>query len=325
MADKKRFFIKPQGLMVLTGIIVILALITINIFFKSPKVISKPRLPKGNLTQFFENLMIREGGLYTLVGTKPITEFDIESSYKHTEENIRESYEELKAFLKKADKEKNLPEDERKAFNLYNLTLPSFAEYKEEWDKQRDFLGPKELWEEWNKSSRELDPKFRLFSKMFGEVEAGFFVNIPNLVYTLHHYKKDFCERIYMEFDPNEVVFQIGDETSIFWKKVFQDHFLLGLILGYGERSSYLFDWGEKHLKSIKNDRKHFFYVEDRQVINLMGKPSLEVPDLLWPVFFHFGITDLMRLYYELEREKIIEYFQEKNFTETTLKILTGH
>ena len=160
---------------------------------------------------------------------------------------------------------------------------------------------------------------------MFGEVEAGFFINIPSLVYALHYYKKDFCERLHMEFDPNEVVTQIEDETSIFWKKVFQDHFLLGLILGYGERSSYLFDWGEKHLKSIKKDRRHFFAAKDRQDIHLMRKPDLEVSDLLWPAFFHFGVTDPMRIYYELEREKILEYFQDKDFTKTTLEILTGY
>ena len=310
--------------MVLTGIIVILALITINIFFKSPKVISNPHSPKGDLTYFLENLMIREGGLYTLVGSKPITEFDIEWSNHQTEEDLQKSYEELREFLHQEKEEKDLLGNKRSDSTPEGL-LPSYAEYKSAWKKQKDVLGAKELWDSWKNSGKKVDPKFRLFSRKapYGEGQVGLLVNIPNLVYTLYHYKKDFCERTGMEFKPNSVVMHIEDEKSIFWEKVFHDHFLFGLVFGYGERSSYLFDWEEKHFNSFYKRNLFTSSKEERRFIDLISKQELEVSDLLWPDFFCFGVTDPMKIYYQLEREKIIEYFQGKDFTKTTLEILT--
>ena len=327
MAGKKPFFIRPQGLIIFIGIIVVLAIITIDVFFKSPKPIAKEQPSKSNTTLFLEHLMIREGGLYTLVGTKPMTEFDIEWSNDLTEEDVQKSYEELKAFLEQAEVEKDLPDEERRAYNPNNVTLPSYEEYKNEWERQKEMLGAKELWDLWKHSHKKIDPKFCIFSRKapYGEGHMGLFVNIPSLVYTLHHYRKDFCERTDMEFDPNEVATQIEDETSIFWEKVFQDHFLFGLVFGYGERSSYLFDWEKKLFKRLYKRDMFVSSQEERKFIDLMSKKDVEVSDLLWPVFFHFGVADPMRIYYELEREKIIEYFQDKDFTKTTLEILTGH
>ncbi len=44
-----------------------------------------PQEQQDEITIFLENLMIRDGGLYTLLGSKPMTEFDITDTLDKTE------------------------------------------------------------------------------------------------------------------------------------------------------------------------------------------------------------------------------------------------
>ena len=331
-AKKKAFFIKPLGFFVFTLAMVALSIFALNFFFNNPK--EKTPIPlkeKCENTLFLENLMIREGGLYTLMGTKPITEFDIDGTTEETEEDIKKTYEELKSFLEKAELEKNKPDKEQTAFNPNSLSIPTYEEYKIRCEKNRDFLkflNHKKLWEKFRKSYENLDPKFILFSRKFSgeETNVAFFVNIPNLVYILHQYQEEFSKRTQINFNPKMIVFQIDDETSVFWDRVFKDHFLKGLVYGYGERSAYLFEWSNEHLETIRKDRRAFFSNKSRlkEVANFLVKSNIQVSDLPIPEFFHFGITDSKKIEYEIEKERIVKSFEDKDFTSEVMKILNG-
>lgn len=329
-AKKKPFFIKPLEFFVSVGSIVSLSIFALNFFFNKPSVKSFTQSKeKSETALFLENLMIREGGLYTLMGTKPITEFDIDGTLEESEEDIKKSYDEMKAFLERAELEKKKPDRERTAFNPNNLSVPTYEKYKIRCEKNRDllkFLNHKKLWFEFRKRYKNLDLKFMLFSRNFPgeENNIALFVNIPNLVYVLHHHYEEFSKRTEVTFDPKEIVFQINNETSVFWNKVFKDHFLKGLVYGYGERSAYLFEWSDEHLETIHKDRRAFFSNKDRlkEVSNFLVKSNIQVSDIPIPEFFHFGIVDSKKIEYEMEREKIIKFFQNKDFTETTIEIL---
>ncbi len=312
----------PRSLF-LAGAILVLVGFCYNIFFKNPNI---GKLASSSETLFLENLMIREWGLYTLLGSKPVTVFDIQDLPIKEEKDLRKSYGELKAHLEKAEEEKGLPEAERTAFNPGGVVLPTYEEYKKGWES-KGLLNPKELWDQWKATHQTLNPKFRIFSRKapFGEGKLGLFINIPSLIFVLHQYQKEISQRTGVNYVPHEIVLEIEDESSFFWNQVFQDHFLFGLICGYGERSAYLFDWSNDHFPTIASERRNFLInngIQDR--IN-RAKKDICPKNLSIPVFFHFGLTDPMKMNYELEREKIIEYFQEKDFTETTLDVLLEH
>jgi hypothetical protein len=189
-------------------------------------------------------------------------------------------------------------------------------------------LNHKKLWLEYKKNHVGLDSKFRIFSRKspFGEEDIGIFVNIPNLVYLLHRYQSEFSKRTQIEYEPSEIVLQLEDDISIFWEKVFQDHFLSGLIYGYGERSSYLYTWSGNHLTTVHKERRCFFSndAQLKRVASFIVKSDIKPSDLPLPEFFHFGVSDPMKLGYELEKEKIIKCFQDKDFTSEVMKILNG-
>ena len=261
-------------------------------FFKPKQTLIHDKNKKENLTLFLENLMVRYGVLYTLIGTKPVTEFDIEETIEETEEDIKQSYLDLKEFIEKKGNDVT-------DVALQQVKLPTYEEFRLRCIKNRKLLGHlnhKKLWLDFRKHIGVLDPKFCILDKKspYTERPFGLFVNIPNLVYTLYHYRTIFMERTELTYNPEEIVFQIKDEDSVFWNRVFKDHFLSGLIYGYGERSAYLFEWSDKHLKTNKKEKGDFACNEEqlKKRVKLIVKTDIQVSDLSLPEFFYFGVTD---------------------------------
>lgn len=256
--------------------------------------------------------MIRNAGLFTLYGSKPVTEFDIEGTIDETEEELQRSYRELKVFLERS-------RDPAK------MELPTYDNFLEKWIKNKALLRPHNhlnLWKEWKNHNVLLDPKYRIISRKApsGNGSIGLFVNIPNLVYVLHHYHSEFSKRTNADFSPSEVIHEIEDENSNFWGLVFQDHYLSGLIYGYGEKSAYLFDWSQKYLSTAQEERKMFFatYPESTPI-----QPMIDIFALPLPTYFYFGVTDSAHMIYEHERKQILEYLSDKEFVPTLLNDLS--
>jgi hypothetical protein len=319
---KKIAFTKLPPLVIYAIGIVIFISFSFNLFLRSFFKESSSKLPSKTLeARFLENLMIREGGLYTLLGSKPITIFDIESKGVETEEDLLIQYKEFEQFLKRAEEEKNLPEEERTAFNPQGIQLPSYEDYKKGWEKSYK-LSAKKLWSSWEKNHKIIDPKFRLFSRKPDDssIKMGIFVNVPNLVYTLYQYQSVFSHRTGITFDIQKVVDEIEDKDSAFWNAVFGDHYLLGIICGYGEKNAFLYDWGEKHFPRISKE-KSLFFSRDKSS-NHKSKEDVYPKDLSTPVFFHFGLADQTKINYELEKQKIVQFFDDKDFVQETLNIL---
>ena len=329
-AKKTPFFIKSPLLWILIGGTITLLTFSLNkYFFKS--IPAKHVNQQNPTTLFLENLMVREGGLFTLLGSKPVTEFDIQSVVEESEQDLIESYENLRSFLEKTENEKGFPEKEKTAINEHGVTLPSFKDYKSQYEKHKEMLASldkKKLWEDWIKKNKTLDPKFLIFSRVspYAEEDMGLFVNIPNLVYTLHHYYEIFSTRTQIEFDPSFEASQIIDSQSIFWDKIFKDHFLTGLIFGYGERSAFLYDWSNKHLSTVEIEKRFFFNNDAKisQRLHLQNKSNISPSDLPLPTFFHFGICDPTELKYKAEKKEIAAFFQAENYIAIILELLQG-
>jgi len=314
---KKDFFMFPhkaiKQLSIFFLVIVFIAAVSYKIFYKTNVAAETGTLAhKSDQTLFLENLMIRNAGLFTLYGSKPVTEFDIEGTIDETEEELQRSYKELKVFLESSS-------------DPAKMELPTYDNFREKWIKNQALLRPHNhlnLWKEWKNYAVLLDPKYRIFSRKApsGNGSIGLFVNIPNLVYILHHHHSEFSKRTNTDFSPAEVIREIEDENSNFWSMVFQDHYLSGLIYGYGEKSSYLFDWSKKHLSTVQEERKTFFatYPKSKPI-----QPMIEISALPLPTYFHFGVTDPAHMIYEHERKQILEYLSDKEFVPTLLNDLS--
>ena len=238
-------------------------------------------------------IMIRDEGAYTLLGSKPVVLISLFGKCMQ-EWNLRSYYDELPETLKE-----KFPFDE--VFN--NLST---------WQLWKVWLNK---WEE-NPSN---DGRYLFFRRG----EFAYFVNTRELITTLSHYYHDFAKAYGKDFDPLKVTFEMPDEKSQFWKIVDENHYLLGLILGYGGKNAYLFSLVQKEIfpdLSIKWDLK-----EEENRMRRLHKSidgTLEIEDLSLPIYKSYFYFDEVTSKYADEREKILELYANKDFYELTLQYL---
>lgn len=257
---------------------------------------------KGKKTEerlFLENVMIRNGGLYVLMGSKPMIDFPIDSGYPETAEECAEDYQEYRTRLKEEGSEASiLSYDQYSA--LCNRSIHHHT---------------RKLWEEWEKKMQEfVGPCYRFVAlKTFSSTQKriGLFLNVPNTLFVLKQYYPEFVQAAGAPFDPAQVIDEISNEDSPFWSRVFQsDSYVIGLLLGYGRRNSFVFDWESKN---------HLFlprYSDVEKNIKALRMDNIDVANLPLPGFCVFSLGDEMMENYKLQREQIIKEFRGKNFEE---------
>ena len=161
---------------------------------------------------FLENLMLREGGLYTLLGSKPMTEFNVIDRLDKTEEDFAKSYQDLKEFLEQAKQKPKHPNA--------NTPLPSYERFREKRIALRDdckFCERKEIWEKWLAKRGFISiPLYKLLARGKGEKKLGLFINVVQVRYILKKYQNEFSQIVQVEFDPDTIIDSVSDENSIF-------------------------------------------------------------------------------------------------------------
>lgn len=242
--------------------------------------------------------MIREGGLYTLVGTKPITIFKV-----HPEAPKPSSIDD-KTYSK--DRLNQSSEDSSNHAVLKHLKYDT-------------------LWKAWEKETIPVNPyNYMIVTRKssYSDRLIGVFVNVPNTTYTLSSNYEIFSKGTKLNFDPSTIITEIGSDSSEFWKKVFQNHYLLGLLLGYGKQNSFIFDW----LHSIPNDFQNIATQRQNEdpmkVASLKHKKKIKVQDLILPQFCYFNIHDEKIAVYRKERELIVKEFKKSQFKQKVLAYL---
>lgn len=273
------------------------------------------------ITQFLENVIIRESGAFTLLGTKPMTEFDVAWSVEEQEEDYEASYQELKLMFKKTQQSPS-------QFTCSLTEMPSFSEYKNKCLSNKElysFLKKKELWENWLANYRSIaSANFKLTMREH-PYKTGILINVPQAIYILKKYHADFVEQTQIEFDLATILDTIDDHKSSFWNSVFTNHYLHGLLLGFGEKNAFIFDYMKK-MDSLKTKAFSFQHFAHSSEIYAHGKemmqPNVSIENLVIPYFVTYDINDDMREKYLREKGKIIDYLKEKNLVDEVLKIL---
>ncbi|MCH9609894.1 MAG: hypothetical protein S4CHLAM45_13800 [Chlamydiales bacterium] len=155
----------------------------------------------------------------------------------------------------------------------------------------------------------------------------GLFVNVHQALYILKKYYNDFASVTETQFDLKTILDSIDDKNSSFWKKVFENHYLHGLLLGFGEKNSFLFDHTSKSdlvkIKAISFQRFKELSRSEKHSKGMM-QPVVSIKNLVIPYFVTFNINDEIIDKYQKEKESIVQFLEEKNFTDFVLQCLNG-
>lgn len=252
---------------------------------------------KSDEVFFFENVMIREDGLYVLLGSKPMSSFPIEDGgFPETEAEIGQSYALYLSEINVGNlKETPVTYDEFRK----NCQRSVHLHFKKLWesvqDKLNDCIGPRY--------------RFAVRKNPFGERrKGGLFINVPNTILVLKRNYQEFEKVFGGPFDPDIILDEIEIEDSLFWSKVFCSDYLKGLLFGYGRRSSCEFEWRMKHGFIIPR-----LVIEGQEIEPLM-KENIKVKDLRLPNMSVYSCTNRKLEKYKRERELIIKELEGKDF-----------
>jgi hypothetical protein len=246
------------------------------------------------MEKFFDDLLFVEGGVYTLWGSKPITEIVL---YHHSQEEIDE--------MQRVAPEENL----ENCYIVKNYDLP-------------------ENWERWEKiSSRFPLPKYLLFRSHYTEdrkISFIYFVNILRTASVIEENYEIFQRAVGFDFHPLEVVLEMPNQDSIFWKKIRsapKSPVLWGLLFGYGKANAYAFYW--KHFDSPACETFFSKFPNQFSHSGPNGKTEISFKNFEIPAFASFGEEDEMVIQYEKERQKIHKIYRGRDHLDLTLQKLT--
>lgn len=265
------------------------------------------------LEKSLKQIMIRCYGIYTLIGSKPITQFSVLDPgvinfREMSEKQIRERYEQLPDKVKE---------------------LTSFKEFQDQTSLGDD---QKELWDFWYKRWKNYTGEKYLFYEIDDYIEVngekkrvveGVFVNILETAYILKKYYPLFKSAFGQDFDPLTVTYELPNKDSEFWKAVKGD-FFWGLLFGFGEENAFLFQLRSEgripfHGNVLFEDLK-----EAEKKASMLHKRNLSIEDLSIPDYISFSPTDPIRLRYKQEREEILKIYLNQNFLKKTLRFLNS-
>lgn len=254
---------------------------------------------------FLENVMIREKGLYVLMGTKPLSCFEVEDIY--SENTVRSAY---KNYLKNKPVS---PMNFEEFHKQYKQTLPKLPLR----------LRFETLWKHWCETKEgSISPCYRFVARKAPfnhEINFGLFINVPSTTYILKKNYESFSQITGISFDPITVIDEISDKNSLFWERVFHNHYLMGLLFGFGERNAFIFDWGAQH-EAFLSDQQEVKLCDKRFIDE--NKSFISPRDLKLPLFGSFSINDPYLENYKKEQKQIINRFKRKDFVTVVMNWL---
>ena len=184
-------------------------------------------------------------------------------------------------------------------------------------------------WEKWEKIKSKFPlKKHLLFQSHFdedGKASFVYFVDILKTAVAIETHYELFQRAVGVDFHPLEVVLEMPNSESNFWKKLRtakNADVLWGILFGYGEMNSLAFHW--KYFdcpESCKSTMEFYPYKFSNPLPK--GQVHLSVNNFNLPSFVSFEDSDEMIHFYEKEREKIKKAYLGNNHLDVTLNRLT--
>ena len=315
----------------------ILILLVIFLIFNAYSSHNKTTLKKFNISseeytwleKFFRKFMLEESAIYTLAGTKPLTEIHVYYKDQITDEDRRNLY----YILLNCNNKKDM---------IFYRTLSNEGKKKSILIPDKHFIYKiDELWDKWEKIQHRfpLSKKFLLVKheRSLEEVQTFdpkckkfydvFLINIYQTALILQKHYNLFKQAVGYDFDPLSIVFDLEKEHSDFWNRIKDSkHCILwGLLYGFGEKNSYGFLWKWRHIKNeqLHNKEKEFSKTI-KQYSSVNDRMFLySIKDFPIPSFASYSDNDPVVAKYKMERKKIQRLYKRKDFVDFTLQLLT--
>ncbi len=247
---------------------------------------------------FLRYMAISELGIYTVLGSKPVTEFHIPQI--QPEDELRARYDVLpKNFRKKVSFEK---------FNT-NTQIEELLQICSKWIQiQHKYIGEH-------------------FTIHFDEeLHSGVLVNLPLAIYILKEHYQAFSKVLGTDFDPLVVSREIGKSSSSSWKAIKSkgNSYLMGLLFGFGEKNSKFFQWETEKRISFPFRAASYNppWLKKRAFSRyVIGE---KIKNLGIPQFVIYQPIDEVVERYLVEKERIMQIYKGEDFAETTVSFLKG-
>ncbi len=247
------------------------------------------------MTKLFDNILFWEHGIYTLWGSKPITEIVL-SHYTNDE-------------LAQIEKTASLN--------------PSNNGYLVEGDLE-------ENWGKWEAVQSRFPMKRYLLFKSHDSVDGRhsfvYFVNILKTATVIQENYDLFSKAVGFDFHPLEVVLEMPNHESMFWNRLnnsCDSPMLWGILFGFGRQNSHCFYW--KHFDCPKIGER-FFDQFPGQFSNPepTGMIRISAQNFTLPTFVSFSDEDEVLERYKIERKKILQIYLKGDRLDITLQKLTN-
>lgn len=244
---------------------------------------------KERVENFLKYVMIKNHGLFTLLGSKPMTAFYFYPAPNEQEKRI--IYEAQSEQLKK------------------QISFEKFHPNRDDC---------KQVWKDWKAIEKKYLGKQFLFVED-EELEHGIFINIQTVTFILDKYYEEFSKVVQQPFNPDKAVYLIGNSSESFWQKIKKSDYLMGLLFGFGEKNAQYFQWE-------KEGKAHYFFrrYSENFCNQEKKKKEMSVEDLDIPEFIAYQTVDEQEERYKLEREKCIQLYKNQDFVELTVRLLKG-
>lgn len=289
---------------------------------------------KTKVEKFLRYLLFWERGIYTLLGSKPITAFDIYEGNSSIDLPSISQYTDVRFYFNKDSKE------DLKFYNSLGEREKKNAIILSDHDDILDGMTLMSAWEKFS-SKVQISPNYLLIKKKYSDEEMKdltpnckeayhiLFVNVLKTACLLADYHELFAKHLGNDFHPLEEVLNMDDVDSPLWDclfpadptNLFQE---IGILLGYGKENAQIFQW--KNSCSKPNTKTFFQKIYENSTYDL-GKVfknpyPLSSKNFPLPTFMIYFPLDSTQQRYEKERKEIMELYSNHTFLEFTLKIL---
>jgi hypothetical protein len=279
---------------------------------------------KADLEFFFRSLLFENYGAFVLFGSKPLCEMRFADPDAREEREV--------AFQKWRN---SLTGDERA---VLEATLEKFAKNpKVRVECERNSYSG---WLAWEKVRKTLNIKryiLRIAPVLgrSGENIPGSYevilANVQQTALVMAENYDIFNKASGIDFHPLEMVFELQNASSIFWKNVFAipNHLAKGLLFGFGLKNSIFGDWRIKYWSQKENselDKRIAEYLKSvPQLLSTvpveLGKGSLA--NFTIPMFGAVPGDETAEKYAK-EKKKIEKIYRGRDLVEVTLQKLTS-
>lgn len=287
---------------------------------------------KQEVEKFLRHLLFFESGVYTLLGSEPITVFEV---FDGSEDALSNkdilNYPDIRIYLNK---------DQKRDLDFYRTLRKEDKKKTVFFSDRDDIFDGYDLWGKWEdfSSKNRISKRFLLSAKKV-ETEDGVrgynitFVNVLQTACILEAHYQVFKNAIGRDFTPLEEALKADDPKSFVWTILNSEgnHREKGLLLGCGLEDIQVFSWkyNKKEFGQKNQKKMHKFLnaITDHKTADtdqvVLKKHPFSATNFPLPAFATFFPISEQKYRYQAERKRIMEFYKGKDFVESTLDVLT--